>query len=297
MQKALFIFSAIILGVLFNFGHHYTFLIRYNLILMLFFAFLNTKINFGLFSKEHFQVLIINILLPILFYFCIRPFDENLAAMAFVIAVIPTAAAAPVIAEIMKTNVGTLTIAVVLGTPIMALVIPIMLTAFMNISGEIATLDLIFPVLTLVFIPLIISQLIRYFSSAISKRIQRFSFLSFPLFLANVFIACGNASHYIQNNKEISGLQILQIFLLVVIIGSIQFQTGQLVGRKNNPLGYSLALGRKNTMIGLWLALTYFSPIVALGPICYIIFHNTYNSFQIWQMEKRSLDIRVRVDS
>ena len=286
MQKALLIFLIIILGLVFNIGHQYTFLIRYNLMIMLFFVFLNTTLELSLFRPAHFKVLILNIILPILLYCAILPLDEDYASIAFIISITPTAAAAPVIGEIMKVRVAILTIAVLLGTPLVALIIPIMLVTLMDISGEIDTIDLVLPVVSLVFIPLIASQIIRKLSAKLTDFLKPFNRLSFPLFLLNVFIACGNASHFIQNSEAIGLYEIIQIFGVVVIIGSLQFQIGHFVGTKGEELEFSLAMGRKNTMIALWLALTYFNPIVAIGPICYIIFHNAYNSIQIWQRER-----------
>lgn len=256
---------------------------------MLFFAFLNTPVNPRQFSINHFKIVFVNILLPVACFFIIHPFDQHLAIVAFVITAIPTAAAAPVIAEIMKIRVGILTIAVLLGTPLMALVLPFMLAFFMDVSEDIPTADLVLPIIILVFTPLMISQLIRQFSPRLTQKLLKFSFISFPLFLVNVFIACGNASFFIQSNPNLDPSMILKIFLLVCLIGTLQFQIGRLIGKGDEPLAYSLAMGRKNTMIGLWLGITYFSPIVALGPIGYIIFHNIYNSFQIWQREKNAL--------
>ena len=71
------------------------------------------------------------------------------------------------------------------------------------------------------------------------------------------------------------------------------FKLGELLGPTDQKLAGSLALGRKNTMFGLWLALTFVSPLVALGPICYIIIQNTYNSYQILVVEKQQKALRA----
>ncbi len=286
MKKALFIFTAIIFGSIFNFGHAYTFLIRYNLMVMLFFAFLGIQVNWRLFNATHFKILAINICLPLFLYTIIQPFSANLALIAFVVTIVPTAAAAPVIAQLLRTNVGVVTVSVILSTPIIALLLPLLLTYFLKIAGDISLANLVYPVLSLVFLPLITSQIIRNGLPKFKQVITQFEFLSFPLFLANIIIACGNASYFVQNNQEIIGGQLLGILVLVIFLCILQFQIGAFVGKKNNRLVYSLALGRKNTMIGLWMALTYFNPVVALGPIFYIILHNIYNSYQIWRLER-----------
>ncbi len=286
MKKALFIFAAIILGSIFNDGHAYTYLIRYNLMAMLFFAFLGIQINWQLFNANHFKILAINIGLPLILYTIIQPFSANLALIAFTVSIVPTAAAAPVIAQLLQTNVGEVTVSVILSTPIIALLLPFLLTYFLKIEGNVSLSNLVYPVLSLVFLPLIASQIIQKAPLKLKQTIASFEFISFPLFLTNIVIACGNASFFVQNNQAIIGPELMGILLLVSCLCVVQFKIGALIGKKSNPLTYSLALGRKNTMIGLWMALTYFNPVIALGPIFYIVLHNMYNSYQIWQVEK-----------
>ena len=50
---------------------------------------------------------------------------------------------------------------------------------------------------------------------------------------------------------------------------------------KEFPREASQALGQKNTAFTIYLALTYASPLVALGPSCYVIWHNLWNSWQL----------------
>ena len=286
MKKALFIFSAIILGSIFTFGHQYTFLIRYNLMVMLFFAFLSIPFNWSIFQKNHYIILVINILIPLILYTLLQPFHLTIAQVVFVLTVVPTAAAGPVIAEIMKANILVTTGSVILTTPIIALLLPFFLSSLLGISGDIPILELIVPIMSIVFIPLLISQGALKFAPKWSTQLRKVSFVSFPLFLTNIFIACGNASYFVQENLDKVKDELLIIIGLTALICIGQFRIGRFIGRTQNTLAYELAMGRKNTMIGLWLALTYFSPIIALGPICYIVCHNIYNSFQLWQMER-----------
>lgn len=251
---------------------------------MLFFAFLSIRFDFDLLKKEHYKILIINILLPILIFCIIKPFNETYAQLAFVLTIVPTAAAGPVIAEMMGADVKLTTGAVLLTTPIIALILPFLLSFMLGIGEDISAKDLILPILSLIFLPLLFSQGIRYVWPSFGVKLLSFGFISFPLFLTNIFIACGNASNFVQQNMEEVGAQLFGIIGLTALICVCNFQIGRYIGNKN--LAFELALGRKNTMIGLVIALAYFSPIVALGPICYIVCHNIYNSIQMWQIEK-----------
>ena len=97
-MQALYILSAILLGIIFPQTHQLTFLIRYNLMLMLFIAFLGIDLGRSIVKLDHLKILILNVLLPIFWFLILKPIDHTLAMGAFVIGMAPTAAGAPVIA-------------------------------------------------------------------------------------------------------------------------------------------------------------------------------------------------------
>ena len=63
------------------------------------------------------------------------------------------------------------------------------------------------------------------------------------------------------------------------------FSLGYLIGRPDFSREASQALGQKNTTFTIYLALTYANPLVALGPTCYVLWHNLWNS---WQLQRAS---------
>ena len=287
MRKALLIFIAIIIGGFLPQGHQFTPFIRYNLMVLLFFAFLSVQFDWRIFQPTHFKILLVNILLPVTLYLVVYPFHPTYARLAFLLTIIPTAAAGPVIAEIMGAHILTVTGSVLLTTPVIALLLPVLLSYLVGVGGQFSFSELVIPIVTIVFIPLLLSQGIRrFFSNSTVDWLKKGSVINFPLFLLNIIIACGNASHYIQKNyAEVSG-ELAGIAIVTALLCLINFRVGRWVGTKHYPLAWELAMGRKNTIIGLWIGLTYFNPVIALGPICYIICHNLYNSFQMWQAEK-----------
>jgi len=252
---------------------------------MLFFSFLNIQIKLASITSKHFQIVLLNLLLPLICFYLLKGIHPTSAAIVFILMIVPTGVASTVIAEIMKRKVETVTFSVVLTSIIITLLLPFILPFILNTGQEISTKNLLAPILSLIFIPLISSQLLKQYFSVFTKQLLRLQFLTFPLFLLNIFVACGNASHFIQNNEAIGFQQLCSIFLLAGVVCILHFQIGAFIGQKDQAIEFSLGLGRKNTMIGLWLALTYFDPLVALGPICYIVAHNIYNSYQIWQLD------------
>ena len=284
MRQVVFILSAILLGIIFPFGHRYTFLVRYFVMAMLFLAFLGIDFHSRILTKLHFKVLIANLLIPLALFGLLYPFGYTFAISAFVIAIAPTAAGAPVISSFLRADVAVVTVSVILTSPAVAVFLPFVLPLLMGPVANLSVLDLILPIFSLVFIPLILSQLIKRYWIKLHDGLLKFKFLAFYLFIGNVFIASGKATNFITTDETTSFSVISIIAIITGIVCLFKFQFGQYLGGKAFPIEASMALGRKNTMFALWLALTFVSPVAALAPIFYVLFQNLYNSWQIWRI-------------
>ncbi|MEM9819752.1 MAG: hypothetical protein AAF985_01715 [Bacteroidota bacterium] len=288
MRKPILIFTAIFAGIVFPFGHAYTFLIRYLIMAILFLAFLDLRVSHKSIQREHIWVVLLNLLLPLVFFIILYPLNDTVAMVAFVIAVSPTAANGPIIADLLRIDVSFVTLSVLLTSISVAFLIPFILPQLMEVSQKIDVSAVLFPVFILVFIPLLIAQLIRYGSSRIHQKLLAFKGIGFYLFITNVFIASGKASHFVQMDKQTGWRTILGIALLSGVLCFLNFSIGRALAKDQSPIATSIALGRKNNMFALWLSLTFTTPVIALGPIFYIVYQNIYNSWQLWQMEKKS---------
>ena len=288
MKQVLFIFLAMLLGIIFYQTYHLTFLIRYSVMLMLFIAFLQIDFNLRVMHRNHLWVALANILIPILVYFSFIRFGSNLALAAFTIAIAPTAAGAPVMAAFLKTRIEFVTASVIFTTPIIAIILPILLPYLIPVEKEINTLEVLLPTTTLVFLPLISSQLIRRHASHWIIHLRKYYGLAFYLFIFNLLIASGKASHFVRFESNAHWSQLLLIALAIGLVCLFCFKIGEwIIGSKGYTLESGLALGRKNTMFSLWVALTFINPMVALGPIFYILAQNTYNSWQLYRLNKK----------
>ena len=126
--------------------------------IMLFLAFLDIDFHSKVLTALHGKVLFFNLLIPVSLFLLLSLFDLQLAMSAFVIAIAPTAAGAPVITSFLRARVAFVTVSVILTSPIIALVLPFLMPLLLGPVGEVSVLDLILPILSLVFIPLIISS-------------------------------------------------------------------------------------------------------------------------------------------
>jgi len=286
MKKSLLILAFIFIGILFPYGHTYAFIIKYFLMCMLFFVFLNITIHRKIIQKLHLKVLLANVLVPLLMYFILQFFNETVAIAVFVIALAPTAAAASIIAQLLNAKVEIVAASTLVTSAGMALVIPFLLPFFIEIEGEINMVAVLLPILVVVFVPLVLSQIVKRTLPKLQQILTKQKDIPLYLFLINVYLAMAKSTHFIQTSEEAQGAIILWIALATGVLCLLNFQIGERIVSPALKYEGGLALGRKNTMFVLWLALTFISPIAALSPIFYIFWQNLYNSYQLWQKER-----------
>jgi BASS family bile acid:Na+ symporter len=69
----------------------------------------------------------------------------------------------------------------------------------------------------------------------------------------------------------------------------VNFSLGRFIGGKKYSFEAGQSLGQKNTIFSTWVALNFFHPLAALGPIFYILCHNLYNAYLLYS-RKNKLD-------
>jgi BASS family bile acid:Na+ symporter len=105
--------------------------------------------------------------------------------------------------------------------------------------------------------------------------------VSFGMWVTTMFLITANASHFLRAHADTPHLVLVQIASASLLVCVASFSIGRLIGGKVFAREASQALGQKNTTFTIYLALTYASPVVALGPTFYVIWHNLWNSWQL----------------
>lgn len=70
-----------------------------------------------------------------------------------------------------------------------------------------------------------------------------------------------------------------------------QFGTGRLVGRiysHGDKVTAGQSLGQKNTGFLIWLGYSYMTPVTSVAGGLYAIWHNLFNSWELWRMRKNA---------
>ena len=257
------------------------FLIQYLIMFMLFCSFIDLSVSANIFSRSIALLVVANVAIAVGVYFCLLPFDKSLALTGFITAISPTATVAPVIIGLIGGQVGYVVAAVLLTNVSIALLLPLLVSVGGAMTGE-PTWAPFLAVLLVVFVPLLAAQGTRIFAPRLTTRIKRVSGFVFYVWMLVLFLATSNASNSIRTSSHVSTLHLLSIVGLSMAICVINFVVGYVIGRPRFGREASQALGQKNTMFTIWFSLTYLSPIVALGPTFYVIFHNLYNSYQLF---------------
>jgi BASS family bile acid:Na+ symporter len=287
--KVFGLLATMALGALSPQAHALSFLIQYLLMAMLFFAFLDIKFNLQTFQTSILWVLLANVAVGFLSYALLSSFNSTLALSAFMTAIAPTAIAAPVIMSFIKGRIDYVVAAVLVTNLSSAVIIPITLPFLLGAQTQIriSVWEVLEPVLVVMFVPLILAQLVSHLSLGAQEFLRTGKRFSFAIWLVNLFIISANASQFLRNEDPHSISTLMIIALISLVICVVNFGLGALLGGRQNWQEASQSLGQKNLSFVIWIAMTFINPLVAMGPTFYILFHHLYNSWSIYQFEKR----------
>jgi bile acid:Na+ symporter, BASS family len=285
--KVFGLLAIMLLGSLLPQFHTLSFLIQYLLMVMLFFAFLDIDFKPATIQKSVLWVLLANMVLAFISYAVLASFDMMLALTAFMTAIAPTAIAAPVIIGFIKGEIEYVVAAVFVTNISSAVIIPFALPFLIGADVQISIWEVLQPVLIVMFVPLILARLVAHLPSKSQEFIRKGKTFSFPIWLINLFIISANASNFLRNENSNSIFTLLTIALISFVICIVNFGIGALLGGRRNWQEASQSLGQKNLSFVIWIALTFINPLVAMGPTFYVLFHHLYNSWSIYQFEKR----------
>ena len=285
------IIVAFALGALIPQAHAFSIAIQWLIMGMLFLVFLCTTWTRQTLQRSHALLLAANLLMGLLGYALGHLVGGRDVALAgFFAGIAPTAAAAPVIISFMRRDVTYVTAAFIVTNLTIAALLPFILpwvlgdvdaTLFLRIAGSVALL---------IFTPLVLALLVRKLHPPASAWPARLRDVSFGAWMLTLFLVMANASHFLRTQSDTPRTIIIEIAAVSLAICAANFSLGRLLGGRTYAAEASQSLGQKNTSFTLWLALAYANPLVALGPTCYILWHNLWNG---WQLHRVSRPKRV----
>ena len=218
----------------------------------------------------------------------------------------PTATAAAVVTRKLGGDVAGITTYTVLINLLTALLVPLIVPLIHPVQGmDFATgfcviVAKIFPLLIL---PCLAAWLVRYLLPKLHKRLLVYPDLAFYLWsLALTLAITVTTKSIVHTTMNVSQLLIMGVISLVCCV--FQFAVGRLVGSSYRPRRNDIcqeteergrtvrtvtagqSLGQKNTVFAIWMGYTFMTPETAIIGGLYSIWHNFYNSWQLYRAGK-----------
>ena len=240
------------------------------------------------FHISHLKILAVNIITPIVIYYLIIRYNSELAGIAFVTAVAPTAIATPIIIKLLKKEIEYSVISIILTNFSMAIILPVLIPLLIDSKSNLTFSDVMLPVLTVFLIPLLVSEIVRRGFPGTLVGLKKLSRYVFYILIININLGTSKASYYIRQEMGYFDPLIYEVALVSLLLCVFNFYIGNKIAPRKYKIEASQSLGQKNNGFTVWVALTFISPIAVLGPVFYILFQNLYISWQLHKNEKET---------
>ncbi len=205
----------------------------------------------------------------------------------------PTAAAAGVLTDRLGGSLaGVMTYTVLINT-VAALLIPAVIpllypSAGLTFMGSVLRIGgRIFPILIL---PCLAAWLVRYTLPRLQAWLLPRAHWSFYIWGVTLTLSMVLATRALVLYAP-GWMDTLLIVAVSIVCCIFQFGTGRLVGRiysHGDKVTAGQSLGQKNTGFLIWLGYSYMTPVTSVAGGLYAIWHNLFNSWELWRMRKNA---------
>lgn len=202
----------------------------------------------------------------------------------------PTATAAAVVTGKLGGSAAHLTSYTILINLVTAILVPLIVPVIHPqegmtfISSFLMILGKVFPLL---LCPFILAVVLRVLAPKVHAFFGKYHGVSFYLWAVALTLAIAvTVKSIVHSDVSIwyqAGLAIVSLVSCV-----LQFYLGKRVGASHNDtISAGQALGQKNTVLAIWMGYTFFTPITSVAMGFYSVWHNVYNSYQLYIQRKK----------
>ena len=237
-----------------------------------------------------------------------------LVESAMLCLICPTATAAAVVTRKLGGDVPGITTYIILINIVTAVLVPLIVPLIQPMDGmtfwEAFSLILA-KVLPLLMLPCFCAWLVRYMMPKMHRKLLEWQDLPFNIWVFALVLAIAVTTKAIVNSEMSWGL-IGAMSFVSLLCCVFQFWAGRYVGSCYRPrrlratVGTDLApsvrmaeergrevrkvtagqsLGQKNTVFAIWMGYTFMTPETAIVGGLYSVWHNLYNSWQLYHAE------------
>ena len=160
-------------------------------------------------------------------------------------------------------------------------------------------------VFPLLITPCLCAWLVRYLAPRIYRRLLKYPDLPFYIWAVALTFAIAVTTKSIVHSTLSVGLLML-MSLISLICCAFQFAAGRMIGNRYRPrrstgsspeleargkevrkITAGQAMGQKNTVFAIWMGYTFMTPETAIVGGLYSIWHNIYNSWQLYKASRQ----------
>jgi BASS family bile acid:Na+ symporter len=219
----------------------------------------------------------------------------------------PTATAAAVVTRKLGGDVAGITTYTVLINLLTAVLVPLIVPWIQPMQGMdfwTAFSVIVAKIFPLLILPCLAAWLVRYLAPRIHQRLLNFPDLAFYLWACALTLAITVTTKSIVYSTM--GWDLLGWIAVISLICCVfQFVAGRYIGSRYKPrrkdaspeveargravrtVTAGQSLGQKNTVFAIWMGYTFMIPETAIVGGFYSIWHNLYNSWQLYRAGKQ----------
>ncbi len=264
-------------------------IVRYSLMLMVFSSCLSLSFRDLKLRYEHFRVTAVNLLLGIVPWGLCRwlfPEQPYLAATAFWVGIAPTAAAAPAMVSFLNGRTGFALTGFVFDTCCVALALLLLLPVAVGEFSAAFVMQVGQTLGWVLLVPFGAAMAVRRLKPDIGALSRRLRWAVLLLWSGALFVLAATARQYFADHPETSVMAFWATAGLSLVMCILNFSIGRQLSAGRYRRECSQLLGQKNTSLMICLALQFAGAMAALGPVFYILWHNTWNAWQMYRCDR-----------
>lgn len=206
--------------------------------------------------------------------------------------VCPTATACAVVTGKLGGNMAGVVTYTVLVNLMVAVLVPLLVPLVHPMEGlsfSSAFYKILGKVFPLLIMPCLLAWIVRYTMPKVHSWLLKYTHVSFYIWSVSLMLAILMSTRAIVANEGAVAV-LFEIALASLLSCAVQFALGKFIGSFYGcKISAGQALGQKNTVFGIWMGYTFLDPVVSVAGGFYSIWHNVYNSWQLYRKRKENV--------
>lgn len=266
----IFLLAGIFLGLSYPvYADFFMSILKPMLMIMLFFVFLKTDLIHILKQIKDYKlmlylVLLYMVIVPFLIFLPIHLINRELAVGILLLTAMPAAVSGPSLTDIVKGNIALASGITIITSMIAPFTVPLLFRLINYDNLSIDTGEIFIDLVILVFIPLILSQVIKQtIPGIINKEKNKFTAINILIIFIMVYAAMGSQRDLILNDSISIVWKVGVLYIVSIILHFI----GYLIGKnhnKENKIAIIVGLAYKNNGMAIVLSAIHFPPSVLI---------------------------------